>query len=303
MASTFKDIIASLPLLLSDKVALRLGCEVSRIANSDIGVVNVEAADGFQSAFDDVVVTAPLGWLKRSENVFSPPLTPRILTAIRSLGYGNLDRVFIRFPEAFWNNQASKTNGYNRRSFGDVQSPAFPIETLFLRPEYADDTNPAKWRQEIISFSGLPEPFSQPVIMFFVYGQWGRHITGLVRGMEQNADEYYRILNDNFWPYYSKLPNYDPSSSLCKPLEFMSTDWQGDKFAGFGSFANMPTGSGDCLQHFEALREGMGEDRGIWFAGEHTSLPGGLGTVTGAYWSGEEVAKRLGRCSKITIGA
>lgn len=63
----------------------------------------------------------------------------------------------------------------------------------------------------------------------------------------------------------------------------------------------MLTGSGDCLRHFEALREGMGEDCGIWFAGEHTSLPGGLGTVTGVYWSGEEVAKRAARRWKITI--
>ena len=61
--------------------------------------------------------------------------------------------------------------------------------------------------------------------MFFVYGQWGRHITGLVRGIEQDGEEYYRILDDNFRPYYSKLPNYDPASILCKPLEFISTDW------------------------------------------------------------------------------
>lgn len=75
----------------------------------------------------------------------------------------------------------------------------------------------------------------------------------------------------------------------------MSTDWQGDKFAGFGSFTNLPIGSGECLQHFEALREGIGETRGVWFAGEHTSPPGGLGTVTGAYWSGEQVAKKVAR--------
>jgi hypothetical protein len=60
-------------------------------------------------------------------------------------------------------------------------------------------------------------------------------------------------------------------------------------------------GSGDCDQHFQALREGLGEDRGIWFAGEHTSPPGGLGTVTGAYWSGEEVAKKLSRRHHVTL--
>ncbi|KAL8840009.1 MAG: hypothetical protein Q9170_001493 [Blastenia crenularia] len=285
------DIVTALWAVMSDNVALRLGCEVTGIASYGIAGVGIKVADGSQDIFHDVVVTAPLGWLKRNQHVFSPPLTPTMSTAIRSLGYGNLDRVFIRFPEAFWNDQVLATNGY--QGSPPETSLAFPIESLFLRPGYAIDTNPATWRQEIISFSGLPEPYSQPVLMFFVYGQWGRHITGLVQGMTQNSEEYYRILNDNFQPYYSRLPNYDPTSSMCKPLDIMSTDWQGDRFAGFGSFTNMPTGSGDCREHFETLREGMGEDRGVWFAGEHTSPPGGLGTVHGAYWSGEEVAKRI----------
>ena len=42
----------------------------------------------------------------------------------------------------------------------------------------------------------------------------------------------------------------------------------------------------------EALRDGC-PDRGIWFAGEHTAPFVALGTVTGAYWSGEGVAKRV----------
>lgn len=288
-------------LQVSEHVALQLGCEVTGVVNHGTDGLYVEAADGFRSAFDDVIVTAPLGWLKRNENAFSPPLPSRISTAIRSLGYGNLDRVFIKFPEAFWNAQVSDTNGFHERTPPETQTPAFPIESLFLRPEYAADTNPAKWRQEIISFSGLPEPFCQPVIMFFVYGQWRRHVTGLVRGMAQESPEYHKILDDTFRPYYSKLPNYDPDSLKCKPVALMSTDWQGDQFAGFGSFTNLPTGSGDCLEHFQALREGMGEDRGIWFAGEHTSPPGGLGTVTGAYWSGEVAAKKVGGRYNLTI--
>ncbi|KAI4179960.1 MAG: hypothetical protein LQ348_005282 [Seirophora lacunosa] len=189
------------------------------------GGVAVTAADGFRGVFDDIVVAAPLGWLKRNEDVFSPPLAPRISTAIRSLGYGNLDRVFIRFPEAFWNSRVPKTSSYQVCTAEKNWSPAFPIESLFLHPEYAADTNPAKWRQEIISFSGLPEPFSQPVIMFFIYGQWARHITGLVRGMAQDSQEYYQTLDDNFRPYYSKIHYYDSATPKCKPLTFMSTDW------------------------------------------------------------------------------
>ncbi|KAH8598250.1 flavin-containing amine oxidase [Bisporella sp. PMI_857] len=301
LASTFKDILTSILLPVVNKAVLRLGCEVTRITHSPMGIVEIDAADGFRGSFENVIVTAPLGWLKRNEHVFSPPLAPKISNAIRSLGYGNLDKIFIKFPRAFWNVRVSETNSYHGDEPEEMVSPSFPTESLFLRPEYAPDTNPAKWRQEIISFSALPAPFSQPVIMFFVYGQWGRHITGLVREMQQDSMEYYRILDDNFRPYYSQLPNYESASPNCKPSGFLSSDWQNDKFAGYGSFTNQPVGAGDCAGHFEALREGMGEDRGIWFAGEHTSPPGGLGTVTGAYWGGEEVVKRIAHRYKLTI--
>ncbi|OJD21777.1 hypothetical protein ACJ73_06884 [Blastomyces percursus] len=41
------------------------------------------------------------------------------------------------------------------------------------------------------------------------------------------------------------------------------------------------------------MREGMGVERGVWFAGEHTAPFVGLGTTSGAYWSGEAVAGRI----------
>lgn len=101
MASTYESIINNLWLPESHGIALRLVCEVTGIANTRSIGIDVQAADGFRGLFDDVVVTAPLGWLKRTETVFTPQLTPKLSTAIRSLGYGNLDRVFIKFPEAF----------------------------------------------------------------------------------------------------------------------------------------------------------------------------------------------------------
>lgn len=305
MASTYKDIVNDLWHQISEHVVLRIGCEVTKISNNESGGVEIEAAGGYwgeniktrdrcQETFDEVIVTAPLGWLKRNEYVFSPPITPRISTAIRSLGYGNLDKIFIKFPTAFWDPPVSGTNGHHGCIPPDNQTPVFPIESLFLRPNYVAETNPSKFQQEIVSFSGLPAPYSQPVIMFFIYGQWGHHITTIIRGIPQSSPTYYKTLDDSFRPYYSKLPNYDPESPDCKPLSFMSTDWQGDKFAGYGSFTNLPAGCGDCGGHFEALREGMGVERGVWFAGEHTAPVGGLGTVAGAYWSGEEVARRVG---------
>jgi hypothetical protein len=93
--------------------------------------------------------------------------------------------------------------------------------------------------------------------------------------------------------YSSKLPNCDPGSNSCQPSSFLTTDWGDDRVAGYGSLTSQPRSRGDSSQYFEALRMGMGEGRGIWFAGEHTSPPGGVGTLTGAYWSGEEVAWRV----------
>lgn len=42
----------------------------------------------------------------------------------------------------------------------------------------------------------------------------------------------------------------------------------------------------------ETLREGC-PDRGLWLAGEHTAPFVALGTVTGAYWSGEAIGRRI----------
>ncbi|KAK6076171.1 flavin containing amine oxidoreductase [Seiridium cupressi] len=282
VASTYEDILADLRSVVESKTTLRFRCEVTRVINMEPNGVDIKAADGFQARFDDVVVTTPLGWLKRNQNVFSPPLSPAISSAIEALGYGNLEKIFIRFPKPFWNDGDVGSEDVHEHSGKHGVDLSFPIESLFLTPKYAGDTNPARWRQEIISFSGLPAPFSQPIIMFFVYGQWGRHLSGLVRGMERNSAGYYGILEENLCPYYSKLPNYNSDCSDCKPPQFLATDWQNDRFAGHGSFTNLPVGSGDAVEHFDALRNGMGEDRGIWFAGEHTSHSGGLGTVHGA---------------------
>ena len=41
------------------------------------------------------------------------------------------------------------------------------------------------------------------------------------------------------------------------------------------------------------LRAGVGADRGVWFAGEHTAPFVAVGTTTGAYWSGERAAGQV----------
>lgn len=76
------------------------------------------------------------------------------------------------------------------------------------------------------------------------------------------------------------------------PLRFLATEWCNDNFAGNGSYSNFQVGMEDAARDVDALRAGM-PDRHIYFAGEHTAPFDGLGTVAGAYTSGEEVAKRI----------
>lgn len=161
----------------------------------------------------------------------------------------------------------------------------------------------------------------------------------MVSSLQLNSSEYYNLLTKFFHPYYSLLPNYDAASPACQPVKILSTDWQHDEFAGWGSYTNFQVSTkkphqqgGDKVEinpgnataveasrntasmttecseerddqdrvddevhideDIEVLRQGCPE-RGIWFAGEHTAPFVALGTVTGAYWSGEAVARRV----------
>ncbi len=51
---------------------------------------------------DQVLVTVPLGVLKKNQLQFNPPLPPAKSAAIRSLGMGVLNKCYLRFDRAFW---------------------------------------------------------------------------------------------------------------------------------------------------------------------------------------------------------
>lgn len=56
-------------------------------------VISVQTSDNETLHFDHVVMTAPLGWLKRNGDAFTPQLPPRLTEAIDSISYGTLDKV------------------------------------------------------------------------------------------------------------------------------------------------------------------------------------------------------------------
>lgn len=54
--------------------------------------VNVRNDNDVVEEFDEVVITSPLGWLKRNHASFSPPLPEQLSQAIDNIGYGSLEK-------------------------------------------------------------------------------------------------------------------------------------------------------------------------------------------------------------------
>lgn len=258
--------------------------------------VAVTTAAGKRYHFDEVVVTCPLGWLKRNKSAFVPEIPARLSSAIDSISYGGLEKIYAVFPHAFWDSASNALNSSTTAFFdslptGQVQhSPAF---IHFLNPTYVEHPESASWNQECISLSTLPAGCSQPTLLFYTFGPCAAYVVSKIKDLNPSSEAYYNFLNEFLLPYYSRLPQYVPSSPDCKPVGLLATQWRNDPYAGNGSYSNFQVGLEHGDKDIEVMREGMGIDRGIWFAGEHTAPFVGLGTTTGAYWSGERAAGQI----------
>lgn len=161
----------------------------------------------------------------------------------------------------------------------------------WLQPEYALSTNPERWSQEAMNLAVLRADCAHPTLLFYIQGPQSKHIANMIDLAEHEQDKDAK-LRAYFEPYYSLLPNYNDANPACTPSAILATAWANDRFAGYGSYSNFQVGLEDADHHIEVMRHGM-PDRHIWLAGEHTAPFVALGTTTGAYWSGEAVAKRI----------
>lgn len=324
VANTYRAILARIARPALAKAELRLSTKAtsfhfdrSQPPNPKVAITTTGPTTHVTEAFDEIIVTAPLGWLKRNLAAFHPPLPPRLTTAIANTSYGRLEKVYLSFPTAFWVNPHHVS----------------PFFIQFLSPNYAPLQNPQRWTLEPASLASLPAAAASaahPTLLFYLNGPCSAHVTSLVSAFQLGSPEYHSALSAFFHPYYSLLPNYNSASPKCQPIKILSTDWQHDEFAGWGSYTNFQVSdarkcsNGDVNSEttenpgpahkeangehetyegnekgeihldrdIETLRHGCPE-RGIWFAGEHTAPFVALGTVTGAYWSGEAVGRKV----------
>ncbi|KJK76343.1 hypothetical protein H634G_08234 [Metarhizium anisopliae BRIP 53293] len=274
-AGTYKKILDHIAAPAMAGADVMLNAKVTEITHppQNGNKVKVQLDSGRHLLFDEVVVTAPLGWLKRHPEAFNPRLPARLTKAIDSIGYGCLEKVYVTFPTAFWL-VGTKMSGF--------------IE--WMTPTYAP-SNPRRWHQDAFELGSLSAPDNHPTLLFYTFGEQSKHMTSTLAQLTTEAERT-AFLTDFFQPYYSLLPNYSAESSDCHPLGFLATEWLNDELAGNGSYSNFQVGLENGDKDIEIMREGL-PDQGIWFAGEHTAPFVAVGTATGAYWSGEMVGKRI----------
>ena len=91
-------------------------------------------ADGSVETGSHVVVTVPLGVLKRGRPRFDPPLPAPVQEAVDALGFGRYEKIALRFESAFWRED--------------------DVSHLIVFP--SDDDEPAMWVFDLDAFGAGP---------------------------------------------------------------------------------------------------------------------------------------------------
>ena len=86
---------------LKGAYAVHLSTAVRAVSYTDQGVT-LRFKNRADAAFDAVIVTVPLGVLKRGTVQFTPALPTAKRKAIQRLGMGVLDKVYLKFDRPFW---------------------------------------------------------------------------------------------------------------------------------------------------------------------------------------------------------
>ena len=88
---------------LSTDLDIRTQHLVQKISYDDTGVKVTTDRGVFHGS--QVIVTVPLGVLKRGSIKFSPELPEKKLAAIQQLGMGALNKLVLKFPKQFWSSE------------------------------------------------------------------------------------------------------------------------------------------------------------------------------------------------------
>ncbi|XP_050816155.1 peroxisomal N(1)-acetyl-spermine/spermidine oxidase [Gopherus flavomarginatus] len=231
--------------------------------------VQVECEDGERFLADHVIITVPLGFLKEHHETFiDPPLPPRKADAIRQLGFGTNNKIFLEFEQPFWP--------------PDCQLIEVVWEDESPLVEAGTDLQ-ASWFRKLIVFLVLQPP-----------ERYGHVLCGFIAGKES---EYMETLSDAavLTALTDVIHKLTGNPHLAPPKKVMRSQWHSAPYTR-GSYSYVAVGSsGDDI---DALAQPLPEDAAdprplqVLFAGEATHRTF-YSTTHGALLSGWREADRL----------
>jgi monoamine oxidase len=104
----FPDGYDWLPKMLAEGIDIKLNQVVGRIEYGENGVTVMTADEIYEADF--AIVTLPLGVLKSGVVAFAPELPENKQQAIQNLYTGVLNKVYLRFPDVFWDEESDIIN-------------------------------------------------------------------------------------------------------------------------------------------------------------------------------------------------
>ncbi|KAJ4422143.1 hypothetical protein N0V82_003227 [Gnomoniopsis sp. IMI 355080] len=275
---------------------IHLGVEVRHIDWSK-NPIEVDTTHGSYTA-KQVVCSLPLGVLQHHSRevaslaapapLFVPPLSPEKQTAIRSLGFGTLDKVMLVYERPWWTEEpyvsilnkglfrqplATGTAGKDDRGKQeDLTAPDTILGFTDELPgiEIGDDGTLCSGLR-FLTVLNLDKLTGFPVLSAFVSCANAIQVEGLTN--DQAGGIMHRALTS--WLGHEPV----------KPIYVHVTRWATDKFSR-GSYSHMITGLSETKHREEFQRPVMNSEGGVLrFAGEHTSR-NHFATVHGALTSG-----------------
>nr|XP_047925279.1 peroxisomal N(1)-acetyl-spermine/spermidine oxidase [Anser cygnoides] len=193
--------------------------------------VRVECEDGDSFLADHVIITVPLGFLKEHhQDFFQPPLPKRKAEAIRRLGFGTNNKIFLEFEQPFWEPEQQ------------LLEVVWEDESPLAEP--STDLE-ASWFKKLIGFVVLQPP-----------EQLGHVLCGFIAGKEA---EYMETLSDAevLRTMTSVLRTLTGNPRLPAPRSMLRSQWHSAPYTR-GSYSYVAVGSsGDDI---DALAQPLPED-------------------------------------------
>uniref|UniRef100_A0AAZ1XSS2 Amine oxidase domain-containing protein n=1 Tax=Oreochromis aureus TaxID=47969 RepID=A0AAZ1XSS2_OREAU len=229
------------------------------------GPVTVECENGERIAADHVIVTVPLGYLKKHHStLFHPPLPAHKLKSIKTLGFGTCDKIFVEFESPWWDADC---------------------DIIYL-----------VWEDEVYQVSDVSKSWIRKLVTFTVHkpSEKGSHVLcGWICGHEA---EYMETLpEEKVRESITKLVRTFTGNGTITPKRILCSRWFTDPWT-YGSYCHPAIGctAEDLKNMMEPLpsQETLSQPLQVLFAGEATH-PYFYSTVHGAILTGWREADRL----------